>query len=134
MPLDSDPVAIANDLDMIPMLEEWIKARRAVAHKLAEAGTTIPGWQLVEKHGNRRWIDEDAVKAALTYKGFSDKMFEAPKLKSPAQMEKALGKEKAVLADLVERPVTGTNMVAEERTSRPPAQTISDKFFEKQEN
>lgn len=130
MPLDSDPVAIARDLDQIPLLEEWIKARRAAAHRLAEAGTTIPGWQLVEKHGNRRWIDPEAVKTSLTEWGFADKMFEEPKLKSPAQMEKSLGKEKVILADLVERPVTGTNLVSEERTSRPPAQTLTDKFFE----
>jgi hypothetical protein len=41
------------------MLEDWIKARRAYAHTLAEQGVEIPNYVLVDKIGNRKWAAED---------------------------------------------------------------------------
>lgn len=63
--LDTSPEALARDLDMIPMLEDWIKARRAFAHAQAETGVEIPGWQLADKIGNRKWSLDDAMLAKL---------------------------------------------------------------------
>jgi hypothetical protein len=128
--LDTDPSSLARDLDMIPMLEDWVKARRAFAHAQAEQGVEIPGYQLVDKIGNRKWADEDAVCGALSPE-FGDTVFNDPKLKSPAQMEKLLGsKRKALIEPFVVREVTGTNLVSTSKTSRPAAKSVADKFFE----
>jgi hypothetical protein len=130
--LDTDPVALARDLDAIPMLEDWIKARRAFAHAQAEQGVEIPGYQLVDKIGNRKWADEKEVAKALldTEISYEDFM-QPPKPKSPAQLEKVLGsKRKALIEPFVVREVTGTNLVSSSKTSRPAAKSVADKFFE----
>lgn len=130
--LETDPESLARDLDMIPMLEDWIKARRAFAHSQAETGVEIPGYQLADKIGNRKWGDEAAVKSALTEAGLTEADIHVdPKVKSPAQIEKVLGaKRKALIEPFVTREVTGTNLVAVGKTSRPAAKTTADKFFQ----
>jgi hypothetical protein len=130
--LDTSPDALGRDLDMIPMLEDWIKARRALAHSMAEAGTDIPGYQLSDKIGNRKWGDEAALQAAMIEAGVSvDDMHAEPKLKSPAQLEKVLGaKRKALIEPFIVREVTGTNLVSVAKTTRPAAKTVADKYFE----
>lgn len=129
--LDTSPEALGRDLDMIPMLEDWIKARRSYAHTLAEQGTTIPGYQLVDKIGNRKWIDEAAVMAAMIGAGFEADQLYTKKPISPAQADKLLGaKRKALIEPFVERPITGTNLVSTAKTTRPPAKTVAERFFE----
>lgn len=131
--LDQSPEALARDLDLIPMLEDWIKARRALAHTLAENGADVPGYQLVDKIGNRKWgPDDEGLIAKLTEEGVdADDLYVEPKLKSPAQMEKLLGaKRKALIEPFVIREVTGTNLVSVSATSRPPAKSKAANFFE----
>jgi hypothetical protein len=131
--LDTSPEALGRDLDMIPMLEDWIKARRALAHSMAEAGTDIPGYRIVDKIGNREWgDDQNALLDAMTGAGLSsDDIYAEPKLKSPAQLEKVLGaKRKALIEPFVVRKVTGTNLVSVAKTTRPAAKTVADKYFE----
>lgn len=130
--LDTSPEALARDLDMIPMLEDWVKARRAYAHAQAEAGVEIPGYQLSDKIGNRKWADDPDLKLAdaLAEAGVTD-IFVEPKLKSPAQMEKLLGaKRKALIEPFVVREVTGTNLVSVTKTTRPPSKNVAERFFE----
>lgn len=132
-PSDMSPEALAETLDMLDMLEGWIKAVRAYAHAQAEAGIAIPGYQLSEKIGNRRWIDDPNLAAILHGEigGSIDDLYEAPKLKSPAQLDKLLGaKRKALIEPFVERPVTGTNLVSASKTSRPPAKPKAEAYFE----
>lgn len=135
--LETDPESVARDLDMIPMLEDWIKARRALAHTMAEQGQKLPcadgeEYYLADKIGNRKWTDETALAAAMGKAGLSDDdIYAEPKLKSPAALEKVLGaKRKALIEPFVERPVTGTNLVRSDKTSRPPAKTVAAKYFE----
>lgn len=118
------PEKLAQTLDMLDMIDDWCNAVRAHAHREAEAGTVIPGYQLVEKIGNRAWkadVTTDAVAALLAGVGKDAKLaYAAPKAASPAQVEKALGaKNKGLLADLVERPSRGTNLVSTASTTRP---------------
>lgn len=128
--LDTSPEALARDLDMMSMLEDWIKARRAFAHAQAEQGVEIPGYQLSDKIGNRKWADEAIVKHELG-PDFGDDIYVEPKLKSPAQMEKLLGtKRKALIEPFVVREVTGTNLVSTAKTTRPAAKSVADKHFE----
>lgn len=129
--LDTSPEALARDLDMIPMLEDWIRARRAYAHAQAENGVEIPGYQLSEKIGNRKWIDEAAAIAALAQQGFDEDQLYTKKPISPAMADKLLGaKRKALIEPFVERPITGTNLVSAEKTSRPPAKTKAETWFD----
>lgn len=128
--LDTSPEALARDLDMIPMLEDWVKARRAFAHSQAEAGVEIPGWQLADKIGNRKWGDESALLAALKPMLGDDMIYAEPKIRSPAQLEKVLGKHKSLIEPYVVREVTGTNLVSVNKTSRPAAKSTAAKYFE----
>ncbi|MFY7925548.1 MAG: DUF2800 domain-containing protein [Aquidulcibacter sp.] len=129
------PAELAKRLDMLDMIGEWINAVRAYAHAQAEMGVEIPGYQLVEKIGNRRWLsdlDVSTVENILAEAGKDPELAYAPKKPaSPAQVEKALGaKHKAVIADLIERPVTGSNLVASNKTSRPAAAPAVAKHFD----
>jgi hypothetical protein len=127
------PEKLAETLDLLPLLEDWIKAVRALAHRQAEDGVQIPGYQLAEKIGNRKWAADDAkVAADLKAKGVPEAdIFEAPKLRSVAQMEKTLGsKRKKLIENMWHRPVTGTNLVSVDKTTRPPAKTTAERYFE----
>lgn len=118
------PEKLAQTLDMLDMLTDWVNAVRAYAHGQAESGVAIPGYQLVEKIGNRAWkADDPEIVAALEAKGIPHQhLWQEPKLKSPAMIEKTIGaKRKGEIADLVERPVRGTNLVSSANTTRPAA-------------
>ena len=56
----------------------------------------MPGWKLVPKRANRQWVfDEPTLRKALRkLKLLKADIYEAPKFKSPAQIEKLLGKKK----------------------------------------
>ena len=117
---DLDPGEIASILERRPLFDTWIEGieKRAVA--LLEIGTKIPGWKLVQRTGNRRWKEEatEGVIADLLRKEGGVKvgdMFTSPKLKSPAQIEKLLEKNKRGLIDpLVERPLGAHTLVRDD--------------------
>ena len=127
------PEELSHILDGIDMLEDWAKAVRATAHSLAEGGTTIPGYKLVDKIGNRKWAaDEEKVAADLksVIKLSEDQIF-SRKLLSPAQIEKVLGaKRKEEIANMYHKPVTGTNLVSEKKSTRPATKAKLESFFE----
>jgi hypothetical protein len=77
-------------LDACDLLETWIEKVRVHAYQLASHGQKIGGRKLVEKRTTRFWL-EKAEKAALKF--FGKKAFSQPALLSPAQLEKAIGKE-----------------------------------------
>lgn len=134
--LDTDPASLNRDLNMIPMLEDWIKARRALAHSMAEQGVDFADHQLVDKIGNRKWNDETVEGLITTLHGAgieSDDFYVEPKLKSPAQMEKLLGsKRKSLIEPFVVREITGTNLVSKTKTTRPAAKGKAESYFEAQ--
>ena len=132
-PADMTPEAVAAVLDEIDLIEDWIKAVRGLAHRLAEAGTPPPNYILVEKIGNRKWAaaDEVVIKDLRIVADLDDaQIFEEPKLRSVAQIEKVLGaKRKKEIENMWLRPVTGTNLVREDKTEREPAKSSVEKFF-----
>lgn len=88
--LSYDPKVLAKTLDMLPVLEGWIKSVREFAYGEAQHGRTPPGWKLVAKRATRRWKDEERVTKALAHMfGNDDDIFEK-KIKSPAAVEKLL--------------------------------------------
>jgi len=126
------PEELSHILDGLDMLEDWAKAVRAAAHSLAENGTQIPGYQLVEKIGNRKWAaDEEKIISDLksVIKLTDDQIFQK-KLLSPAQIEKIIGtKRKEEIKNMYHNPITGTNLVSEKKTTRPAAKA-KESFFE----
>ena len=124
------PEALAAALDAADMIGDWINAVRAFAHAQAEMGVEIPNYQLVEKVGHRKWsANDESVVMELKALGVDDPF--TRKLVSPAQAEKLLGaKRKTEIADLIERPVTGTNLVRADKTSRPAAKPAVAKHFD----
>jgi hypothetical protein len=131
-PSEMDPAQLAKTLGTLDLLQEWMNAVRAYAQAQAESGVDIPGYQLVEKIGNRAWIGDEAVtRKALLALGLKPFDLDVTKLKSPAQIEKVLGAHrKDAIASLVERPVRGTNLVASDRTSRTAIKAKAEQFFE----
>ena len=128
------PEDLGHILDGLDELESWIKAVRSHAHTQAERGVAIPGYQLVDKIGNRAWVEtnEEKLASALADK-FSVEHADlyVDKLKSPAQIEKLVGaKRKAEVDALCHKPVKGTNLVSSAKTSRPPAKSRVESFME----
>jgi hypothetical protein len=78
------PVLTACDL-----LETWIEKVRAHAFQLAADGEKIEGRKLVNKRSIRTWLPQAEEKARML---FGKPAFKT-ELLSPAQLEKALGKE-----------------------------------------
>lgn len=136
LPTEMSPEKLAETLDMLDMLEAWVKAVRAFAHTSAENGVSIPGYQLVEKIGNRKWKDDEgalAVSLLSPEMGLSEDEIYDRKLRSVAQLEKVLGaKRKGLIEHLWERPITGTNLVSEAKTIRPATKSKVENFFEQQ--
>ena len=134
MPLLASPEERGHILNGLEMLEDWIKAVRASEHTRAERGDCATGYQLVDKIGNRAWVETDEAKLASD---IHDKLHVEPrdiyvsKLKSPAQIEKLIGaKRKAEVDALCHKPVKGTNLVSSNKTTRPPARSKIEQFFE----
>lgn len=130
------PEKLAQTLDMAGMIQDWLNACRALATRLAETGVEIPGYQLSDKIGNRKFTDLNAVKTLLITKGglAADEIYAEPKFKSPAQIEKALGAKrlKPIATEfeaLVSRPVTGTTLVSKAKTTKPAKQAAVNAFF-----
>ena len=119
--LSSEEIATA--LRAFPALETWMKMLRSHAYERANAGDMPPGFKLVEKVGNRVWKDEDTARATLSEAGCYP--YTDPKLVSPAQAEKKVGKD--LVRDLAEKPVTGTVLVAD--SDKRPALNRGDVFL-----
>lgn len=132
-PGEMSPEKLGQTLDLLEMIENWIKAVRAHAHTMAEHGATIPGYQLVEKIGNRKWAaDEAKVVADLkTVAGLTDDEIYDRKVRSVAQIEKVLGaKRKDKISNMWMRPVTGTNLASTTKSTRPAVKSKAEQFLE----
>ena len=81
-------------LDAAPVLEEWLSAVRSSVMAELEAGETIPGWALKPKRATRKWANEQEVTSWLEEQGAEVEDYTDTKLKSPAQIEKLVGKGK----------------------------------------
>ncbi len=127
------PERAAQLLDAADMLGEWINAVRAYWHQQAEAGVEIPNYILVPKEGREKWNDAQAeaeATAVAKKAGLADdKIWNAPKAKTPKQIREALKKAKRSdvaiqIEDLSGSEVKGTNLVRATKTTRaavPPA-------------
>lgn len=124
---DLTPEEIGAYMDKLPLVEEWIKSLRRHAHTMLEAGTSVPGFKLVEKRPTRRWKNEDELLEWAASQNLEDEEIFDKKIKSPAQIEKVVGK-KNVPSDLIMSVSTGLSMVPDTDRRPPAALLASDEF------
>lgn len=108
LPLD----VLSDILDKADILEDWLTSCRAYVAAMLERGEDVPGWKLVAKRANRKWVADDLVLLWTREQGIDDAEVQAPiKLKSPAQLEKVLKPMKlAVPEDLIEQKSSGSTL------------------------
>ncbi len=128
-----DPIIIADLLDKLDAVETWCKGVREFAYLEAKAGRVPPGYKLVPKRATRKWAD---VQGAL--KTFESKINSSvlrdcmtdPELKSPAQVEKALGKEhKHIVDELTVSISSGDTLVHESDRRESSSKTRASEMF-----
>lgn len=74
-------------LDMCDLAEGVIAEVRRQAHSFLEEGNGIKGWKLVPKQARDSYIDEPGmIRHAIGLGAKNEELYEAPALKSPAQM------------------------------------------------
>jgi hypothetical protein len=124
---------IAEILDRADMIQNWLNAVRAHAHAQAESGVEIPNYQLVAKVGRERWNDgaEAEVLAVCQYAELPTSDFQnAPKLRTPKQIRKALGSDFAKLVEKLSTvPTAGTSLVRQDKTVRDPVMPKARQLF-----
>lgn len=121
------------DVNFDPEYLSWLLSNEAVIRKHIDACkvqaeaelrdlSTIPGFKLVERYGNRQWNGsaKSVLPALVASQPFAVTLWRNGKLVSPAQLEKQ-GVPREVFEHLVERPVTGTKVVPEDA----PGQDLS---------
>jgi hypothetical protein len=116
---------LAHVLDLLPVVEEWTTAVRARVFDLLASGEQVPGYKLVEKRANRKWADASVAEAHLISAKIGPEEYNKTELKSPAQIEKLVGKKTFAteLSTLVVKRSSGYNVVP---TSDPrPAASLS---------
>lgn len=131
-PQDLPIPKIVGILDAADMIEAWLNSVRQYARELVEAGQEVGPYILVDKMARRKWKDEETLAADLKRLVHleGEALYER-KLKSPAQIDKLVGKKGATLiADLWAKESSGTNLVRSDKTSRTPALPAAQKFFE----
>lgn len=109
---------------VLDLVELWVKSIRAKTMDLLSAGTQLRHSKLVQgKEGNRKWADEKSAAEFLDMV-LGGEAYTKPELKSPAQIEKLLKKEKTALpAGLVVR-APGQLRVAPVDSSAPSVDTL----------
>lgn len=119
-PLVLDPADIATVLDRLDLYDVFAKAVRQRAAQMLQAGMSVPGWALEPRTGNRRWKEPESIPEAFDTLGATGKdlasllralglktadLYPEPKIKSPAQIEKLVARERRGLIGLLtERP------------------------------
>jgi hypothetical protein len=108
--LPYDPAQLKLALDSREPLKAWLKALDEFAYGEAMAGRTPPGFKLVAKRAIRKWRSEGEVVLALQKGGInSDTIFEPREVRSPAQLEKLVGKE--LVAEFITSESSGNALV-----------------------
>ena len=121
---------LAKALSNKALIVGWLEAVERQARTKLEAGETFPGWKLVAGKANRRWVDEDKALTALARLLGGRKNATTTKILSPAQAEKALGKDNRVrITKHITTPV-GSPSLAPADDPRPAVGVSIDDFEE----
>lgn len=119
-PATYDQQQLAKALKEVDQVELWCKRVREFAHSEAEHGRVPPGYKLVPSRPTRRWKDEAAAVAELKVYGLDEADIYKSDLKTPAQIEKVVGKSNyGDIEHLVEK-VSSKTVLAPEDDPREP--------------
>jgi hypothetical protein len=125
------PEDIALILDNADTIQGWLNAVRAYAHAQAESGVVIPGYALYPKQARKKWKDEAETAEALELAGLTpDDIYAEPKLRTPAQIIKKLGKNAKAIDALWSAESSGTNLARADKSSRKPVAPSVHQHFE----
>lgn len=127
------PEEFAALLGQIDAIEDWCRRVREFAHHEAEAGRIPPGYKLVASRPTRMWRDEaEAKRFMLLYGCDKDDLYEVkePKFKSPAQMEKLVGKAKKDDLKHLWQSVSSGTVLAPLDDKRPAVTTEASREFQ----
>lgn len=87
------PEQLGQVLERADMVEDWLRSVRNYVQQTLEGGKEVPGWKLVPKRASRVWNSEaDVVAWAKLHDVHQDEIFDR-KLKTPAALEKVVGKK-----------------------------------------
>ena len=116
-----DPAALAVKLSHVPLLKEFIKRIEEFAHSEAMQGRPPPGFKLVAGRSTRKWditVDPDQLMQLCDLMGVEP--YAEPALKSPAQLEKLLPKDKRpMLVPYIVKKSSGSLLVSESDPREP---------------
>ena len=112
-PGDASIEDLGKYLQMIGFLDKWKEGIKAKALELALKGETVPGFKLVRGRANRKWCNEKEMTEELGMFYEDDEIFNK-KVKSPAQMEKMIGKSNyGIIEKHIIKPEGGLVLVPE---------------------
>lgn len=127
-PNDLTPEQVSIILKKASALEAFVKSVEDYAEDYLKRGLEIPGFKLVNKRGQRVWGDEGKLLKVLEKSKFQASSYMTePKILSPAQLEKLVGKE--FVAEHAVTATSGTTL-APESDKRPAVNLIENAFNE----
>jgi hypothetical protein len=125
---DATTDELAEALGKVDVVETWCKRVREEAIRRARAGTPPTGYKLVATRATRKWKDESTALGDMLADFGEDVAYER-KLRSPAQVEKLIGKKAFCdYADLVESKSSGVTLVTLDDPRPPVAASVEDDF------
>lgn len=120
------PQEVSKILNMSKALTEFLKEVKSHAKDMAERGVKIEGYKLVEGKSRRQWIDPEATVEELSFLFDEDDLFEPRKLKTPAQLEKIVGKKS--VEELCQKVTSGRNLVTEDSKGKEVKPKVVEAF------
>ncbi|RLD19659.1 MAG: hypothetical protein DRI71_11465 [Bacteroidetes bacterium] len=128
-----DPNEISNLMDHASMIENWVKKLKAHVQSELECGHGGFDYKLVRGRSIRKWYPDqtDDIHHRLNMLGIGDNELYVTKMKSPAQVEKILGKKPyQEVRDLVFKPEGKVTIahISDKREALDPNAKASDDF------
>lgn len=110
-----DPAAAGEILKRAAGMKDWLDRLEEAVKNACLAGSTVPGWKLVEGRTKRRYTDEAEIENRLRAKRYKVSEIYEKKLLGITKMEKLLGRKKMdeLIGDLIEKPQGAPTLVPE---------------------
>jgi len=109
-----DAAALADALDRIDTLKEWIKGVEDLAAFMLNEGVSVPRYKMVPMRATRKWADEKNAVAELLGLGLKSTEVIEAKIISPSQAEKKLKEQdKKLPPEMVTAVSSGLKLVHE---------------------
>lgn len=87
------PEQIGNALPALHAVKTYLEILEGYATTLLHQGKVVPNYALVTSRKNRQWRDESSTMNLLSQYLSPDEYMTTPKLRTPAQVEKLVGKD-----------------------------------------